>query len=77
MCYNPLARVVTTPPWVVTTTLVVTTPVIMGCNLSVCISTDNAGPFPESFAHRYIYLTVYVDHHTSFIKHLAESLIRK
>ena len=32
-----------------------------------CISTDNAGPFPESFAHRYIYLTVYVDHHTSFI----------
>ena len=34
-CYNPLVRVVTTPPWVVTTTLVVTTPVIMGCKLSV------------------------------------------
>jgi hypothetical protein len=27
--------VVTTPPWVVTTSLVVTTPVRRGCNLSV------------------------------------------
>ena len=48
-----LMGVVTTPPWVVTTTLVVTTPVRRGCKLSVrsrraeCPGRTRSGPSPR------------------------------
>ena len=34
-CYNVVVGVVTSPPYLVTTKLLVTTPVSRGCNLSV------------------------------------------